>query len=170
MFERRRDDTFEVGTVSGDIQLDRVSNPKVSAKTVNGTVTMTGPLASRASTDSPNMTGDVVLRMPHDASFQLNAKVSEKHDIVSDFVEILDDTDASAPPPKPDPTAETPAPQATEAKGRKSPCPRTGPSMAPIVVGKAQGRGVPYTATRECRLRHRRRDHLRGLLRWHRPP
>ena len=37
------EDTFEVGTVSGDIQLDRVSNPKVTAKTVNGTVTMTGP-------------------------------------------------------------------------------------------------------------------------------
>ncbi len=39
------EDTFEVGTVSGDIQLDRVSNPKVMAKTVNGTVMMTGPLA-----------------------------------------------------------------------------------------------------------------------------
>jgi hypothetical protein len=39
------EDTFEVGTVSGDIQLSRVSNPKVTAKTVNGTVTMTGPLA-----------------------------------------------------------------------------------------------------------------------------
>ncbi len=38
------EDSFEVGTVSGDIQLDRVSNAKVVAKTVNGNVTMTGPL------------------------------------------------------------------------------------------------------------------------------
>ncbi len=43
------DDTFEVGTVSGDILLNRVSNPKVIAKSVNGTVTMTGPLAKAGS-------------------------------------------------------------------------------------------------------------------------
>ena len=79
------EDTLEVGTVSGDIQLDRVSNPKVTAKTVNGTVTMSGPLAKSGWYGFTNMTGDIVLAMPHDASFQLNAKVSDKHDIVSDF-------------------------------------------------------------------------------------
>jgi DUF4097 and DUF4098 domain-containing protein YvlB len=71
------EDTFEVGTVSGDIQLDRVTNPKVTAKTVNGTVTMLGPLAKQGWYGFTNMTGDIVLAMPHDASFQLNAKVSE---------------------------------------------------------------------------------------------
>ena len=80
------DDTFEVGTVSGDIQLDRVSNPKVNAKTVNGNVTMTGPLARSGHYAFTNMTGDVILALPHDASFHLMAKVSEKRDIVSDFV------------------------------------------------------------------------------------
>ena len=79
------EDTFEVGTVSGDIQLDRVSNPKVTAKTVNGTMTMSGPLAKSGWYGLTNMAGDIVLAMPHDASFQLNAKVSDKHDIVSDF-------------------------------------------------------------------------------------
>jgi hypothetical protein len=79
------DDTFEVGTVSGDIQLSRVSNPKVTAKTVNGTLTMSGPLAKSGWYGFTNMTGDLVLAMPHDASFQLNAKISEKRDIVSDF-------------------------------------------------------------------------------------
>ncbi|HVI72371.1 MAG TPA: DUF4097 family beta strand repeat-containing protein, partial [Pyrinomonadaceae bacterium] len=63
------EDTFEVGTVSGDIQLNRVSTPKVSAKTVNGTVTMSGPLAKSGSYGFTNMTGDLVLEMPHDASF-----------------------------------------------------------------------------------------------------
>ena len=79
------EDTFEVGTVSGDIQLNRVSTPKVSAKTVNGTVTMSGPLAKSGSYGFTNMAGDLVLEMPHDASFQLIAKVSEKQSIHSDF-------------------------------------------------------------------------------------
>jgi putative adhesin len=79
------EDTFEVGTVSGDIQLDRVGNFKVNAKTVNGTVTMTGPLAKSGYYGFTNMAGDLVLALPHDASFQLNAKVSEKQSIISDF-------------------------------------------------------------------------------------
>jgi DUF4097 and DUF4098 domain-containing protein YvlB len=101
------DDTFEVGTVSGDIQLDRVSNPKVFVKTVNGNVTMLGPLAKSGHYTFSNVTGDVVLNLPHDASFQLNAKVSEKRDIVSDFVlKYLPETAPAAPPvPKPGPAA-----------------------------------------------------------------
>jgi hypothetical protein len=81
------------------------------------------------------MTGDVVLAMPHDASFQLNAKVSEKHDIVSDFaLKYL-----SEPPPPPRPAAKpgkpvAEAPKPPEAKGKV--LPRTGPVVAPIVVEK----------------------------------
>lgn len=128
------EDTFEVGTVSGDIQLSRVSNPKVTAKTVNGTVTMTGPLAKAGYYSFTNMAGDVVLGMPHDASFRLNAKVSEKHDIVSDFaLKYL-----SEPPPPPAAKPRTPAPESTpkppEAKGKV--LPRTGPVVAPIMVEK----------------------------------
>jgi Putative adhesin len=100
------DDTFEVGTVSGDIQLDRVSSPKVMAKTVNGTVTMLGPLTKSGVYTFTNMTGDVVLGLPHDASFKLNAKVSEKRDIVSDFaLKYLPET----PPPAVAPPAHPPA-------------------------------------------------------------
>jgi hypothetical protein len=116
------EDTFEVGTVSGDIQLSRVSNPKVTAKTVNGTVTMTGPLAKAGSYSFTNMAGDVVLGMPHDASFRLNAKVSEKHDIVSDFaLKYL----SEQPPPPPAKPSKSP-----EAKGK------AGPVVTPIVVEK----------------------------------
>ncbi len=78
------DDILEVGTVSGDIQLDRVSNSKVVAKTVNGNVTMTGPLSRAGYYGFTTMGGDVVLALPRDASFKLNAKISEGHDIVSD--------------------------------------------------------------------------------------
>ena len=126
------DDTFEVGTVSGDIQLNRVSNPKVTAKTVNGALSMTGPLAKSGVYGFTNMTGDVVLAMPHDASFQLNAKVSEKHDIVSDFaLKYL-----SEPPP--------PRPAAKPAK----PAPRTGPVVAPIVVEKPSVIATQYVLRR----------------------
>lgn len=129
------EDTFDVGTVSGDIQLDRISNPKVTAKTVNGTMTMIGPLAKSGWYGFTNMTGDIVLAMPHDASFKLNAKVSDKHDIVSDFnLKYLSD---ATPPPPPPPAVK---PKTPEAKGK------TGPIIAPIVVAKPMV--VPYVPRR----------------------
>lgn len=118
------DDTFEVGTVSGDIQLDRVSSSKVMAKTVNGTVTMLGPLTKSGHYTFNNMTGDVVLGLPHDASFQLTAKVSEKRDIVSDFaLKYLPETPppTPAPAPKSSPTAKPAVNPGSVAPGPVSP-------------------------------------------------
>jgi Toastrack DUF4097 len=153
------DDTFEVGTVSGDIQLVRIGNPKVTAKTVNGTVTMSGPLAKSGSYGLTNMTGDIVLAMPHDASFQLNAKVSDRHDIVSDFnLKYL--SDGTPPPPSAVGKPKTPEAKGKtpEAKGKtpetkgKTPTPapnpqpmKTGPVIAPIVV---QPMPTPYVLRR----------------------
>ena len=134
------EDTFEVGTVSGDIQLDRISIPKVIAKTVNGTVTMTGPLAKSGWYGFTNMTGDVVLQLPHDASFQLQAKVSEKHDIVSDFKLTYI---PESPPPTPRPPTPLPTPKA---EGKK-PMARSGPVIAPIVIAR-QGTPAPFVLKR----------------------
>ena len=154
------DDTFEVGTVSGDIQLDRVSNPKVNVKTVNGNVTMTGPLAPSGHYAFTNMTGDVVLALPHDASFQLMAKVSEKRDIVSDFIlKYLEVPAPAAPVVRPMPTPMpapgqapkpaavggpkkvevTPLPKKSEVKGHTPPKPgpimaTPGPGVRPVVI------------------------------------
>ena len=150
------DDTFEVRTVSGDIQLDRVSNPKVTAMTVNGTVTMSGPLTKSGWYGFTNMAGDIVLAMPHDASFQLNAKVSEKHDIVSDFV-LKYLSDATPPPPprvmvKPKAEMKVKGPEikikTPEAKPtpKAPPAPKTGPVIAPITVEKPMP--VPYILRR----------------------
>ena len=129
------EDTFEVGTVSGDIQLDRVSNFKVNAKTVNGTVTMTGPLAKSGWYGFTNMTGDLVLALPHDASFQLNAKVSEKQSIISDFKLTF----INEPPTPPSP-AVTPKPPAAKDKPgvndkkavKDKPTPKPGPVITPM--------------------------------------
>jgi DUF4097 and DUF4098 domain-containing protein YvlB len=136
------EDTFEVGTVSGDIQLEHVSIAKVIAKTVNGTATMSGPLAKSGNYNFNTVTGDVVLELPHDASFQLNAKVSEKHDIVSDFpLKYLNEPPPPAPAKKP-----KPAPEAAPKPGKAQPLPKSGPVVAPIVVEKPMR--VPYALRR----------------------
>jgi len=137
------DDTFEVGTVSGDIQLDRISNAKLSAKTVSGTVTMSGPLAKAGEYGFTTMGGDIVLMLPHDASFTLNARVSAKSDIVSEFpLKYVPEAPAPTPTPKhqPVPQEYPKAPKAQE-KGSKADtkadkAPKTGPIIAPIVVAK----------------------------------
>lgn len=140
------EDTLEVGTVSGDIQLNRVSTPKVAVKTVNGTVTMTGPLAKSGEYGFQNMSGDLVLAMPHDASFRLNAKLSDKRNLVSDFVLKY----LAEPPPPPatpgKPSAESKPPKPPEAKGKV--LPRTGPIVAPVIVEKPTVVAAPYVLRR----------------------
>jgi hypothetical protein len=142
------EDTFEVGTVSGDIQLERVSIPKVTVKTVNGTVMMSGPLAKSGWYGFMNMTGDVTLAMPHDASFQLNAKISEKHDIVSEFALKYVSEGTPTPPARP----RTPAPEGTpKPPASAKSLPRTGPVVAPIIVEKpAPGAYVLRRITAVC--------------------
>lgn len=134
------EDTFEVGTVSGDIQLERVANAKVMAKTVNGTVMLSGPLVKAGSYGFTNLTGDIVLALPHDASFQLNAKVSDKHDIVSDF-KLTYQSEPPTPAPAAKPT--TPKPPAPKSQ----PVVKGGPVVAPIVVDKPVV-VVPYVLRR----------------------
>jgi len=76
--------------------------------------------------------------MPHDASFRLSAKVSEKHDIVSDFaLKYL----SEPPPPPPAKPAKAP-----EAKGKA--LPRTGPVVTPIVVEKPTVVSAQYALKR----------------------
>jgi hypothetical protein len=135
------EDTFEVGTVSGDIQLERVGNSKVMAKTVNGTVTMSGPLVKSGYYGFTNVTGDVVLELPHDASFQLNAKVSEKRDIVSDFK--LTYVSEAPPPP---PAAKPRSPEGTRTP--PAPKPQPAPKAGPIIMIEKPTVVVPYVLRR----------------------
>jgi hypothetical protein len=147
------DDTFEVGTVSGDIQLLGITNPKVMAKTVSGTLTMSGALVKSGSYAFTNMTGDVVLERPHDASFRLAAKVSEKRLLVSEFtLKYL--SEPTPPPPAPPAAAaggvrtpkppdakekpaikdsKTPAPKAKEKPAAKAPAPA--PDVSAVISG-----------------------------------
>jgi hypothetical protein len=152
------EDSFEVGTVSGDIQLEGVSNAKVIAKTVNGNVMMSGPLTHSGHYAFTTMSGDVTLALPPDASFQLNAKVSQSQEIVSDFA-LTFTMDAATPPatpkagahsesgPKASPKVEpkvqpSPAPRVLPAP----PAPKSGP-VVPIVVQRSVV-VVPYAMRR----------------------
>lgn len=144
-------DILEVGTVSGDIQLEGISNTKVTVKTVSGTVTLSGALVKSGYYGFTNMTGDVVLELPHDASFRLNAKVSEKHDIVSDFVlKYLGETPAQSPPtpmPRvaPAPPADT-APAVAGAGPKKAPAVKDSKTPAPKEKEKPAAKGGTATA------------------------
>jgi hypothetical protein len=134
------EDSLDVGTVSGDIQLDRVSNSKVTTKTVNGNVTMSGPLVRAGSYVFTLMGGDLTLKMPRDASFRLNAKVSEQRDIVSDFpLTYLNDNPTPAPDPEPKPKVApppAPAPKAVPSTPDSKAIPRTpGPKVEPLTKG-----------------------------------
>jgi hypothetical protein len=131
------DDSFEVGTVSGDIELDHVGTTKVVAKTVNGNVMMTGPLAHGGRYAFTTMSGDVVLALPPDSSFQLNAKVAQSQEIVSDFP-LTFTVDAPVPTPVPKPaTKPAPAtvpPPKTPPPAKATPLPKDGPIVTPVIV------------------------------------
>jgi len=150
------EDSFEVGTVSGDIQLDGVSNGKVVAKTVNGNVTMTGPLTHSGRYAFTTMSGDVTLALPPDASFQLNAKVSQSKEIVSDFA-LTFTMDGATPPatpkagahsepgPKPSPPGVQPAPAPKVSPPK--PAAKSGTVVSPIIVQRSVV-VVPYAMRR----------------------
>jgi hypothetical protein len=117
------DDSLEVTSVSGDLDLERVTHAQMSLRTVNGNMRMAGPLTTGGRYGINTMSGDVVLALPADASFQLLAKISSAADIITDFPLTLQTEDLIGPEPA---MPRTPAPPAS----------RTPPAASqPISVG-----------------------------------
>ncbi len=79
-------DFFKVNSTSGEINLIEIGHMRVEAITVNGDVSMNGPLASGGVYDFKTTTGNVTLTMPGDSSFRLNARVVASGEIVTDFL------------------------------------------------------------------------------------
>ena len=131
------DDTFEVATVSGDVLLDDISNPKLVVKTVNGGVTMTGALARAGQYGFTTLSGDVTLALPTDASFKIVAKLSENHNIISDFkLKYLDMPQPPAPNPQmtpAPPAARTPAPKVQPAPKPAPPAVKDPPTATVVI-------------------------------------
>jgi len=122
-------DGFEAVSVSGDLNLERVSHSKFNARTVTGDVYLTGPLAARGRYGFKTMSGDITLTLPGDSSFNLSAKVSRNGEIISDFpLTLIPD---AIPPSAPTP----PAP-AVSSVPPKSPAPAPAAKLqaSPIVV------------------------------------
>jgi len=144
-------DDFEAGTVSGDVILKGVAQSQVHAKSVSGSLNMTGALARGGRYDFKTMSGDVTLNMPADSSFKVNAKVSRGGDIVSDFpITPVDDparpgaVSAPRPPTAPSPaTPVTPVAPASDEDddddGTPSPAPRPAPHPRPAPDPHPQG-------------------------------
>jgi DUF4097 and DUF4098 domain-containing protein YvlB len=132
-------DQFEAVSVSGDITLEQVGHAQLSARTVNGNVSLTGPLARRGSYGFKTMSGDVTLTLPADASFQLSAKVSQNGEIITDFpLKLITEDLEGAPPAGPEaptdisPNALAPAKPGTSPTSPKTPEPaQPEPGAAP---------------------------------------
>ena len=91
-----QNDSFEVLTTSGDIELSQVTHGQINTKTVSGNLRMTGPLAPAGKYWFNSFSGDVILAMPANASFKITAKVSQDGDIITDFPLTLTQSSASA--------------------------------------------------------------------------
>jgi predicted DNA-binding protein with PD1-like motif len=120
------DDSFEVISVSGDIQLNQVSHAKLTARSVTGNINLSGPLAHRGDYGFTTTSGDVTLTLPSDASFKLLAKLAQDGEIITDFPLTIT-TEPAAPPSKPSKNA----PPAPAAPRSETPKPTPVPAPAP---------------------------------------
>jgi hypothetical protein len=114
------DDCFEASTISGGVEIDGVSHSQISARTVNGEVHFTGPLAHGGHYTFNTTTGDITLTLPSDASFRLNARVSQDAEITSDFPLTLKTETSIATPVKRSGSIEYSAKEAAPAKPARS--------------------------------------------------
>jgi len=126
-------DRFDISTVGGDVNLEDVGHAQANAHTVNGDISMTGPLAHGGRYEFHTFSGDVMLSMPADSSFRLSARMGQSADIITDFPLTLKPVTPDEPGPMPTPR---PAPPQIPSPGTPAPrpeasVPTTPPSEAP---------------------------------------
>ncbi|HKY27499.1 MAG TPA: hypothetical protein VJM12_06085, partial [Pyrinomonadaceae bacterium] len=105
-----------------------------------------GPLAQQGRYEFKTLSGDVILTLPVNASFNLNAKMAQDGEIVTDFPLTLLTEDLVGPTPAP------PAAPSKRTTSQTAPAPAT-PPIDVIVKGKPRVKvkvdGVPvYTLKR----------------------
>lgn len=94
-------DIFEANTVAGDIVLDRAGHVRLSATTVSGCLSISGPLARGARYSFQTISGDLTLTLPADSSFRLSATISRNAEITTDFSLTLTGPAHPSPSDKP---------------------------------------------------------------------
>lgn len=78
-------DDLEAKSVSGDVTIEGVRHGNVTGETTSGQVLYTGALVRGGSYDFRTISGDVMMELPANASFNLHAKVVVSGEIVTDF-------------------------------------------------------------------------------------
>ena len=112
-------DTFEAGSVGGDLTLERVSHAQLSAHTLNGSLCLTGPLAHGGRYNVRTISGDLTLTLPSDSSFKLSARFSQRAEIITDFpITLLPQSSVHSNP-------------SASASASAAPSPSTAPAPAP---------------------------------------
>jgi len=129
------DDTFEAVSVSGDIQLEKVTHSRLNAKSVTGNISLVGALAHNGNYGFNTMSGDVTLSLPSDASFRLVARLSHTGEIITDFP-LTVTTETLSPQAKPKTAAPTPP----------TPAPSAAPSAAPTTAPAPPDTPKPSTS------------------------
>jgi Putative adhesin len=122
-------DVFEAGTVGGDIALDRVAHAHLNAHTLNGALSMSGPLAHQGRYAFKTISGDITLTVPEKSSFQLSAKISQRAELITDLPLTLKAEQSSS---KPAPS--TPAPPSAAPDGAAAPTPKPKPAKGDMVI------------------------------------
>jgi DUF4097 and DUF4098 domain-containing protein YvlB len=145
-------ESFEVTTVSGDIEITEVSHSIMNLRTTTGDMMVSGPLAAGGKYGIGTMSGNVTLALPSDASFQLTAKIAANGDIITDFpLTILSQSvssgtsKASAKSPKASSQSPVPAqPKATAAAtAQGAPAPPVASTPAPPATPAAPAAQTP---------------------------
>lgn len=78
-------DELIVKSMSGEVALERVDYRRVEATSVSGNLRMSAPLSAAGSYELKSTLGDVTLTLPGNLSFRVEATVSRRGEVVSDF-------------------------------------------------------------------------------------
>ena len=131
-------DTFEARSLGGEITLNDVAHTQVIANSLNGSLSMNGPLAKAGRYNLRTMSGGITLSMPEDSSFLLSARISHAAEIITDFPITL--TSQTGPKPMPVPAPPSTAKPSVEAKPAPAPPSDVVVKVEPAVVVKMKAK------------------------------
>jgi hypothetical protein len=80
-----KDDSVILNATSGNFELERVSHTRIEAETTSGNITWIGPAPKGTNCNLKTVTGNLTLRLPKDASFQVVITVGEHGRVFTEF-------------------------------------------------------------------------------------
>jgi hypothetical protein len=80
-----KDDSVKLNATSGNFELERVSHTRIEAETTSGNISWIGPMTKGTNCNFKTVTGNVLLGLPKDSSFQFIVTVGEQGRFFSQF-------------------------------------------------------------------------------------